>query len=274
MKRPFRELLVLLIAIALLAAGCGVRHDVAEDGPPVGGDSVRSLAAAQTDPRQVVYTADLTVRVGEVARAVTDAVRVATDANGVVFAQSSDLQGRKEARLTLKVPPERFESVLADLARIGRALKREVKAQDVTEEVTDVEGRLRTAQASAERLRTLLGAATSTADVVAVEGELAKRESDIESLQGRVRVLTNQVELATIRVSLTESAELEVSAEVPGFLKALRAGWVALLNVILAAVAVGGFVLPFAPLGVLGGWVVRRRRLRRSLSRDVAGASG
>jgi hypothetical protein len=262
MKRPSRELLVLLIAIALLAAGCGARQDAPDDATIAGTDSVAAAVSAQTDPRRVLYTADLTVRVGEVARAVTEAMRVATDAGGLVFAQSSDLQGRNEARLTLKVPPNRFEPVLTDLAGLGRALKQDVKAQDVTEEVTDVEGRLRTAQASAERLRTLLGAATSTADVVEVEGELARRESDIESLQGRARVLTNQVALATIKVRLTETADLEVSAEVPGFLNALRAGWVVLLNAMLALVAAAGFLLPFAPVGGLGWWIVRRHRLR------------
>jgi hypothetical protein len=218
--------------------------------------------SAPADPRQIVYTADLTVRVGAVGRATTDAVRIATDAGGLVFAQSSDLQGDKGARLTLKVPPDRFDSVLADLARLGRALRSDVKAQDVTAEVTDVDGRLKTAQASADRLRALLGGATSTADIVAVEAELAKREGEIESLQGRLRVLTNQVELATINVRLTESADLEVNREVPGFLKALRTGWIALLNLLLGVAAGAGFVLPFAPLVALGWWIVRRYRSR------------
>ncbi|HVF13505.1 MAG TPA: DUF4349 domain-containing protein [Acidimicrobiales bacterium] len=216
----------------------------------------------QTDLRKVVYTADLTVRVGDAARATNEATQVAKEADGLVFAQRSDLEGRQESRLTLKVPPDRFESVLASLADLGRALERDVKAQDVTEEVVDVEGRLKTAQASADRLRALLGTATSTADVVAIEGELAKRESEIESLQGRLRVLTSRVEMATINVLLTERTDLELNRELPGFLKALRAGWVALLNVLLVIVAVAGFLLPFAPLALGGWWLIRRFRLR------------
>jgi len=75
-------------------------------------------------------------------------------------------------------------------------------------------------------------------------------------------VLTNQVELATINVRLTETADLEVNREVPGFLEALRTGWVALLNVMLGLLAAAGFLLPFAPLGALGWWIVRRYRSR------------
>lgn len=75
-------------------------------------------------------------------------------------------------------------------------------------------------------------------------------------------MLTNEVELATVNVRLTERADLEVNREVPGFLRALRTGWVALLNVLLGVLAVAGFLLPFAPLVVLGWWAVRRYRSR------------
>ena len=189
---------------------------------------------------------------------------MARDADGLVFSQSSDLEGLKESRLTIKVPPERFESVLTSLAGLGRALKRDIRSQDVTEQVVDVDGRLRTAQASADRLRALLGDARSTSEIVAVEGELAKREGEIESLQGRLRVLSSQVDLATINLRLTERGDVEVSREVPAFLKAVRAGWVAVLNVLLVVVAIAGFGLPFVPFGLLTWRAVRRYRRRRA----------
>jgi len=106
MNRPRRGLLVLLLAMTLLAAGCGSRQETSDKGATVDAVSLPAVSA-RADPRQIVYTADLTVRVGAVGRATTDAVGIASDAGGLVFAQSSDLQGRKEARLTLKVPPER-----------------------------------------------------------------------------------------------------------------------------------------------------------------------
>lgn len=254
-----------LLTIALVASGCGGAEDTAGERAADGADGRRApVSDARFDVRSVVYTADLTVSVGDAGDAAERATRVATDAGGYVFAQRSDLEGRKEARLTLKVPPDRFESVLAAVAGLGRTLERDTRAQDVTEEVVDVDGRLKTAQVSADRLRVLLGEAGSTADIVGVEAELAKRESEIESLQGRQRVLGSQVDLATINVRLTERAALEVTQEVPGFFKAVRTGWVALLSVLLVVIAVAGFAVPFVPLGVTVWWVLRRFRRRRA----------
>lgn len=242
-----------VVVLALVAAGCGGAAKTAA--PP---DSVAAaLASAQVDLRKVIHTADLTVRVDDAAGATEEATRLVAGAGGLVFAQTSE---PREARLTLKVPPERFEPVMAALGDLGLALKRQSKAQDVTDQVVDLDGRLRTALASAERLRALLGDARSAGDIVSLESELAKRESEIESLHGRLRVLSSQVDLATINLRLTERGDLQLKAEVPAFTKALGAGWSALAVVISAGVATAGFLLPFAPLGLAGWWAVRRRR--------------
>lgn len=255
--RRFVPVLVLGLAVGACATSAKVATPPRDPASAV-------LSSAQADIRKIIQTADLTVRVADAGRASTQAARIVAEAGGVVFAQRSDLDGRRGTYLTLKVPPAQFEPSVTALGDLGRALRQESKAQDVTDQVVDVEGRLKTTLASADRLRALLGEARSTADVVGVEGELAKREAEIESLQGRLRVLDSQVDMATINLRLTERDDVELSHDVPGFTKALRAGSVTLLNLGLASAAVAGFVLPFTPFAVGGLWVVRRRRHLRS----------
>lgn len=247
-----------MVALALgaaLATGCGGTNKTARPPDPV----AAALASAQVDLRKVVHTADLAIRVDDAARSTEEALRLVAGAGGLVFAQKSE---PREARLTLKVPPETFVPVMAGLADLGLPLNRESKAQDVTEQVVDIEGRLRTSMASADRLRALLADARSAGDIVSLEGELAKRETEIESLQGRLRVLSSQVDLATINLRLTERGDLQLRAEVPTFSRALRASGSAAAVAVRAGVAATGFVLPFAPLGLAGWWAVRRRRRR------------
>lgn len=244
---------VALAVAAVLLGACGGTNKVARPADRV----AAALASAQVDLRKVVHTADLTVRVDDAAWATDEATRLVAGAGGLVFAQLSE---RRDARLTLKVPPDSFEPVMAGLGELGLPIKRESKAQDVTDQVVDLEGRLRTSAASAERLRVLLGDARSAGDIVSLESELAKRETEIESLQGRLRVLSAQVDLATINLRLTERGDLQVQAEVPPFTRAVGAGWSALTVVARVGLASAGFVLPFAPLALAGWWLARRRR--------------
>lgn len=255
------------VLLALVAGGCGDAGTTSQPPDPV----AAALASAQVDLRKVIHTADLTVRVDDAAGATEEATRLVAGAGGLVFARTSE---RRETRLTLKVPPATFEPVMAALGDLGVALKRQSKAQDVTDQVVDVDGRLRTALASAERLRVLLGDARSTGDIVSLETELAKRESEIESLHGRLRVLSSQVDLATINLRLTERGDIELRAEVPPFTRALRASWSALVLVVRVGVASAGFLLPFAPLGLAGWWAVRRRRVAKEILRHRVTLTG
>ena len=213
--------------------------------------------------RSIISTATLRVRVDDRARA-ADRVRTIVDAaKGVVFSSEADLVGHADTTLTLKVPPARFEPVLASLAKLGTPLERRTSSEDVTEQVVDLEGRLKTAQASAVRLRGLLADASDVQGIVAIESELSTREAEVESLEGRLRVISAQVDLATIEVHLTERGVPEVSDDIPGFMQGLRHGWIAFRNTLSGIVTVLGFVLPFLgvllPFALVLRWWLRRR---------------
>jgi hypothetical protein len=256
--------------VALIALGCSGSTDrsnktaaPAAGGAVSAGPQLQTVAAVQP---KVIYTAQLTVRVAAVEAAANRAGDIARGAGGSVFAQTSELEGAPEATLTIKVPPDRFEATVHDLGALGRTLQRQTKGQDVTADVVDLEGRLKTAEASADRLRSLLGASKATPDIVALEAELAKRESDIESMQGRLRVITSQVDEATIELKLTESAPaVKVNDDLPGFVGSFKTGAVVLGNIGLGLLAFLGFLLPFTPIlaGAFFGTRVLVRRNRR-----------
>jgi hypothetical protein len=155
---------------------------------------------------------------------------------------------------------------------------------DVTGEMVDVASRLRTMQASVDRLRDLMAEATSMKDVIALESELSGREADLESLQRRQATLSDQVALSTISVTVTavaaqiEAAHAEPVVEKAAFVKGLEAGWHGLTAVGRAAAAVIGallpFLLPLALLGVVGWFVARSVRTKRSRADLPAVAAG
>ena len=229
-------------------------------------------------PRSVISTATLRVRVGDRGVAEDRAKLVATKAGGEVFSEEADLQGEGDTTLTLKVPPARFEAVLSALAKLGTPLDRHRSVEDVTGQVVDLQARLKSARASADRLRVLLAQAPDVEGVVAVESELTTRESEVESLEGQIRVISAQVDLATIELQLTERGQPKVDRNIPGFLQGFRRGWVSFRNALGGALTAIGFLVPFlavvVPLGLLVRWRRRRTRRRALPTGPAGGASG
>jgi hypothetical protein len=142
-----------------------------------------------------------------------------------------------------------------------------VTTEDVTAQVVDLEGRLASATGSMNRLRALYDRAETVGEVVAIEAELVKREAEVESLQGQLRVVESQVALATITLTVARLVPVAPTAEsASGFFAGLDRGWEALTAAAGAGATALGVLLPFLTLAALVGAValgVRRRvRLR------------
>ena len=137
--------------------------------------------------------------------------------------------------------------------------------QDVTETVIDVDSRVKSAQASVERIRALLSEATTIGEVVRIESELSRREADLESLLAQQRVLADQTEMATLSVTVLAPEAVDTAPEdEEGFVAGLERGWDAFVNVVVVALTTIGVLLPFLVVGglialpLLLAW--RRRR--------------
>lgn len=164
--------------------------------------------------RDIIFTAQLTVAVNDVAAAGDQATREIQNLGGFLFGQRTTGAPEPTSILTFKIQPEDFQTALDRLGSIGELRTQNVTADDVTERIVDLESRIETAAASVDRLRTLLGQATDIKAIVELESELLARETELETLRGSLRTLRNQVSLATIVLTLTEAAsrpELDVA---------------------------------------------------------------
>jgi len=285
--RPVRLLAATLLAAALALAGCsagagsndksggdakaaatGAQRQGAADSAPGSGTKSRTGAPKLT-ANGIIRTASVTVQVKDVPKALGEARTVAENAGGFVGDESTsrDAKGHERSRLVLRVPTEKYDEVLTALQGTGKLVDRTAKAEDVSDQIVDVDSRIKSQRASVARVRELMDRATKLSDVVALEGELSSREADLEALLAQQSSLKDRTSLATITLSLSETPvkKKEAKDDRPGFVDALTGGWHVLVTLLRWVALAIGAALPFVALaGLL--WPAWMRLVRPRLS--------
>jgi hypothetical protein len=170
-------------------------------------------AAASTDDRKIVQTASLRLQVNDVGESFDAVGRVASSAGGFVASSNLAFQGDDQvASVTIRVPAARYQDVLSQLRGLGvKVVSETSSAGDVTDQYTDLASRLRNLQATETQLLTLLGRANDISDILQVQDRLNDVRGQIEQIQGRMNLLDNLTDQATISVSLAPVVAGKVS---------------------------------------------------------------
>ncbi|SDN16766.1 protein of unknown function [Allokutzneria albata] len=226
---------------------------------------VEPLAPSSISPqRQLIRTARLELKAPDVTEVVGRGKDAAGRAGGFSGAEETR-EGR--ATLTLRVPSDKLDPVLEELAKLGEVTARDVRSTDVTDQLVDTQSRIATQKASVDRVRALLDRANTVGEVVQVEGELTRRQAELESLQKRLESMSNQVAMSTVTLTVTRTGAPPAKPD-SGFLAGLASGWNALLAFGSALLTGIGAVLPFAvvlAIPVLGLVIWLRRRKRAAV---------
>lgn len=247
----------------------------AQGKPGAGAAAPPAASAASKEGRQqaavrphIIRTATLAIETADAQKALAAARTAAEGAGGYVGNEATRRgeNGRMTSTVTLRVPGDRFDAVLGAMEGSGKLLNRKVEAQDVTEKVADVDSRVKSQQASVARVRDMMDKASALGDVVMLESELSKRQSDLESLLAQQTALKDQTSLGTITMEVSEPTPKPVEPEKekkPAFMDALRGGWDVFSTVVRFLTLAVGALLPFAltaGLVALGLRVYRRYR--------------
>ncbi|RZU18674.1 uncharacterized protein DUF4349 [Kribbella rubisoli] len=225
--------------------------------PPAQPQAGKSQASGTDDPtitRAIIKTGSLTVEGDDVSDMRQKAVLAIAGLDGQVSSEDtgSDPDGKvTRANLVLKVPTKSFETAIQRLSDLGKRLQIHQESTDVTEQVVDVASRIESQRASLERMRALMTKANTIAEIVSVESELTRRESDLEALLAKQKNLSLQTDLATLTLTLTEKGKPPVETEPTqdkGFLAGLKGGWNAFTAVFSALATAVGAMLPFLVL--------------------------
>ena len=227
--------------------------------------NAQGVQPVQQQERQLVRTATVDLRSDDVLKAIGEVKDRAQAVGGFAGQENST---KERGSVTVRVPSSELDRVVRDLASVGEVTRSEVRSEDVTDQLVDVEARVATQKASVERLRVLFERAGTTAEIAQIESELTKRQSELESMQRRSESLKGKAALATLTVQVATVPIAPPEPEKAGFLSALAGGWNALLTVLGGISIAVGTVLPFVvALGVPAAAVIFVLRRRKRVTR-------
>jgi uncharacterized small protein (DUF1192 family) len=242
---------------------------VSEDAA-IDGFSTESEGEVDAD-REVIVTGTMTVTAEDPSDAAREAVRIVETAGGRVDARSEYAPSGGDlgsASLTLRIPADKLQGVLDDLAALGRDGKADevsTYTQDVTVLVADLESRIATQRGIIERLNALFASATTIQDLIELETTIAQHQSELENLEAQQRATDDQVSLSTLNLYVRSEAEAPVEAPLD-FLGGLQTGWGAFVGFFSGLLVALGVLLPWlVTAGLITAatiYFVRRRRAR------------
>jgi len=222
-KKRWLSIVGVILILATVAA-CGARpaapkETVVVDGrgsaPSAAGEAQNAYGApAKSDvnipalDRKVIQTASLRITVKDSAKVLDFVQGLAAQMGGYIVTSTSWRENDQlRAQVTLRVPADDLSAALKQIRDQAVKVDNEsVSGEDVTQEYTDTESRLRNLKATETELLELLAVVREKTgkaeDIMAIYRELTSIRDQIETLQGRKQYLDTMTAMATITVDI------------------------------------------------------------------------
>jgi Domain of unknown function (DUF4349) len=232
------------------------------------GSGLAGTTARLAPASDIIYTAQLRVRAASVSTAAARAAQIIEGVGGYVSNETSsadpDHPSEATATVQLKIPVASYPVTLGQLAgSLGTQLSLQEQAQDVTEQVADVNSQVTSYEAAIAQLRVLLSHAGSVGDLLSVQNQINDEESALEALQAQQRALSHETTYATVTLTILGPKATPVvhrPKPPPSLAGGLGAGWHALRVTVSWVLAFLGAVAPFAAVAAVVGFAVYRGR--------------
>lgn len=173
-------------------------------------DSADGLQQDSSYERKLIKNGNISVEVQKLQEAAEQVSAWCTSFGGYIESSNSS---QSNCSFTVKVPSAKFDEAMEAAGSFGTVKNKGVSVQDVSEQFYDLQTRLETRKVLRQKLQGYLKQASTMQDMLKIERELNSVQSEIESMEGRLNRLSNQIDFSTINVYM----ELPYNTTTGGF---------------------------------------------------------
>lgn len=163
----------------------------------VGGEA--GIGDGKEFERKLIKNGNITLQVQDLKEGEKAVESWCKELGGYISYSSSD---EYSSYFTVKIPSASFDKAMQSVGDFGQVKNRNVSTQDVTEQYYDLKTRLETKRILQANFKKYLEKASNITDILKIERELNNVTSEIESMEGQLRRLSNQIDYSTISISL------------------------------------------------------------------------
>lgn len=183
---------------------------------------------------------------------------------------------RRSASLTVRIPAENADRFTEQVSQTSNVVSNNKTMQDITLNYVSVESRMKALRTEEERLLELLSKAENMSDLLEIESRLTDVRYELERVTSQLRVYDNQVDYATIYLSISEVVEYTVVEEQTvwqrigiGFMNSLKGIGKLFVELFVFLLANLPVLLLLGGIALLIVWLCRRAAKKRREKRQV-----
>lgn len=210
-----------------------------------------SAKSAIAEDKKIIRNVSLTIKTSAYDDSMASLTALLSQYSGYLESSSEYTNNRnlRTASLTLRIPADSLDAFLSNTGELGRITSRNMSSTDVTANYQDTAARLENQKLLLARLQALTDTAGDLSDLLALETQLADTQYNIEQLESALADTDQQVNDATVRVTLNEEAQPDLRDETVSLgdrIKgALSTGWNAFVSFLQDCVVFLTAALPF-----------------------------
>lgn len=204
----------------------GQPAQVGVDGP----DAAVAGPPAALQQRKIIFNATIALRVDDLDEGANLLFGLVEQSGGYISSSSThgNAGSARSSEWTMRIPGGKFSGFTKSVAGLGEVVTNTMTSQEVTAEFHDLEARIRNKQQEEKRLQDYLDNSTAKLeDILKVEKEITRVRGEVESMQGRMRVLADLTSLSTVTVRMSEVVEFvpPLLASEPAFGDQIASTW-------------------------------------------------
>ena len=217
----------LVTAAAIIIMSCGGMADKQAEAPGfydktvsepmgkagVGGDGKeydnrkteegKNNAVPQYTEKKLIKNGEVAFQVNNLAATKQKIETALKSSGGYISKENSyDYSNNPTDELIVRVPSKDFDKFFAEVLNgVEKIDYKKIDIEDVTEQFVDIEARLKSKRQLETKYAELLTKASSMEDILKIQKEMESIREEIESAEGRLKYLSNQVGYSTLKIT-------------------------------------------------------------------------